>query len=174
MSTSPIATTEHKLTSSGLRRRHSQSILRLLTCFGACIVAINIVAAAYGYLRYDSVAAAYHMVRGERVLIDESVKELGTFRASDGAETAFRITNLSPVPIEVPGGTISCGCAVLKGLPLRIAPGDSGVVQVCVAPATYVKAESREDFVLDLEIVLFGTHSIRMPQLKVLGTIRYD
>jgi hypothetical protein len=142
--------------------------------FGLFVGIIVACVCGFGYLRYGSIFAVGYIIRGDAFLVDQSVVDLGEFTFAKGAESGFRITNLSGTEMEILGGRINCGCAELKGMPLRIEPGGVGVVCVVVRPQETDQLKKQAEKTLDLDVVLFSTSPKPFPKLKVVGTARYE
>jgi hypothetical protein len=72
--------------------------------------------------RFGSPRVALACARGDRVVVEPSLLNLGECGAGESRRLTYRIHNLSARPLGVMGGTTTCTCVATSGLPLVIEP----------------------------------------------------
>ncbi len=69
-------------------------------------------------------------LRGEQVRLSPFTAEAGSGSSGDWAEVEVTIKNDSAAPIQVMGGTADCSCVTIRGMPVKLASGESQTIPV--------------------------------------------
>lgn len=85
------------------------------------------------WLAVDQPADFLARLRGENVTIVPELCQLGEGKPGEERVYQVRLTNHSDRPVRVVGGTRSCACSVLHNLPITLAPGATGSLEVRVS-----------------------------------------
>jgi hypothetical protein len=83
-------------------------------------------------LAFANPAEALAWFRGEAITVDPAVSDVG--KGEPGEERTFRVqlTNRTNRPIRLVGGTTTCSCIATRDLPLALAEGETGAIEVSV------------------------------------------
>lgn len=109
-------------------------------------IVIGGIVAAIGWVASNPVLRGY--VTGAKVVLLENSVNLGEVTAGETRFVSVSLKNITSHPIEVCGGTTSCGCALVKGLPFEIPPGEIRSCEVEYRPRTADVGQARENLVL--------------------------
>jgi hypothetical protein len=73
---------------------------------------IALILASYGIQRFGSIGKAIAYVRGERLLMDEPIRDLGQVQSGQTVQLSYSVTNWTGKPITFVGIRSSCTCAI--------------------------------------------------------------
>ena len=133
------------------------------TAFAVAAITLGLVAAGV-YAAYGSVAVALADARGDPVAVDPSPLKVPLADPGSHVTQTIRLINLTGDPVDVTAARADCDCAEFTGLPLTLAPGGRGEVQLVLhTPRKAVGSYRRQ--------VAFET-SVGMVPLAVRGTVR--
>jgi hypothetical protein len=81
-------------------------------------------------LAFPGPAEALAWLRGEAITVEPVVSDVG--KGQPGEQQTFRVnlTNRTDRPVRLVGGTTSCRCTATNDLPLILAPGETGTIEV--------------------------------------------
>lgn len=96
--------------------RHRVRQISLFSCFVASSVLISTVAV----LRFGSLASGVAYLRGQRIVVDGAIRNLGDVQAGDERIISFSLANVTGRSIRVLGSRLTCGCTESRGLPQRL------------------------------------------------------
>jgi hypothetical protein len=102
----------------------------LKTAVGAAAFLI-LIAGAF-LMASDNPAKALARMRGESIVVEPGVSDVG--EGQIGAERAFqiRLTNYADQPIRIIGGTTTCSCIATNSLPISLEQGETRAIDVFV------------------------------------------
>ena len=133
------------------------------TTFGLAALTLGLVAVGV-YAAYGSVTVALADARGDPVAVDPSPLKVPLADPGSYVTQTIRLINLTGDPVDVTAAQADCDCAEFTGLPLTLAPGGRGEVQLILhVPSKAVSSYRRR--------VAFET-SVGMVPLAVRGTVR--
>ena len=92
--------------------------------------------------QFGSVGNGLAYLRGERLVVDGPVQDLGEVQPGQLYPLQFRFWNLSSRPVRLVGFQSSCGCTTPSRLPLVIAPSSSEDLSVAYKPSSEPGAQS--------------------------------
>jgi hypothetical protein len=112
----------------------SVSLSRLRRLLYFSIGSGALAAASLGVLAsiMGSTTKALSELRGEHLLVEPSVTQLGEGRRGEKRTFTVRIINNSSRPVRVVGGTTACSCVVTRQLPITIPSEGSQAIDVQV------------------------------------------
>lgn len=82
--------------------------------------------------QFGSLEAAAAYLRGERIVVDPGLVDVGTGAAGELREVRVEVANFTDRPVRVIGGTSDCSCGVTSKLPQTIPAGGRRAVDVTV------------------------------------------
>lgn len=144
------------------RNKHATSSVTHWILIAAIVLGIVFAAA---FLAFGSFAAALAWVRGERVVVEPLVTDLGTCELGERRIIQLRVANGDDAPVRIVGGTTTCNCVATQGLPVDIPIGEDRAVPVSVI----VTGESRE-FVQTVTLYVNG-QVMRMLQARIYARL---
>jgi hypothetical protein len=103
---------------------------------GLTVSIIVAIVAGYSIARFGSIGGALLVARGQSVLIDPTVLQFDQLDPNEIRQQSIVIRNHSAETVDVVLFEANCQCAVVKNLPMTIAPGQSAKVELdFLAPA---------------------------------------
>ncbi len=116
----------------------------------ACGLALAASAFAIFTWQHGSANAAIAHLRGETIVVEPNVVDLGSGPAGQFQTFALNITNYSDKTVRIVGGTSDCSCVSTDDLPVSVEPKQSNTIRVRVK-FTGSPGEFRRKFVLYCE-----------------------
>jgi hypothetical protein len=95
---------------------------------GAAVLLAGIV--GIFFLAFDNPLAALARLRGERIVVQPAVSDVGEGRAGDVHTFVVQLTNLTKKQVRILGGTTACSCVASNDFPLNLAPQSSISIRV--------------------------------------------
>ncbi len=89
----------------------------------AAVVVLAILTASL--LVFGGLRRAAHVIRGDRVLVDPTVVELGACRYGEQRELTLHVQNVGRDPVQIVAGGCGSGCMATGGFPFLVDPGES-------------------------------------------------
>jgi len=83
-------------------------------------------------LAFASPAEALAWLRGEAITAEPAVSDVGKGLPGEARVLRIRLSNRTPRLVRVVGGTTSCSCVASRDLPLTLAYGETGSINVVV------------------------------------------
>jgi hypothetical protein len=129
-------------------------------CLGCLAILFGLAVVIFG-----SPVSALAWLRGERVVLEPAVFDLGPCQTGERHAVELRLRNRSEEPVRAIGGTTSCVCVATKGFPIDVPPGEERTV-----PVDVVVTGNPGRFVQTVTIMLDGK-SLRMVQAQLRAQI---
>ncbi len=79
---------------------------------------------------FGSPSAALARFRGESITVEPTTTDVGDAVAGESKRFSIRLTNYADQHIRIVGGTTTCSCIATESLPMDLAPGATGAVDV--------------------------------------------
>ncbi|MBI3838367.1 MAG: hypothetical protein HY288_10605 [Planctomycetia bacterium] len=78
----------------------------------------------WGYAQFGDPAAGIEFLGGQRVFLTPAKADIGGGRLGERRNVKLSVSNWSASSLTVVGGTSSCACSAIEGLPLVVPAGD--------------------------------------------------
>jgi hypothetical protein len=79
---------------------------------------------------YGSVYETLLSIRGESLVVDPSLTELGAIHSGETRSFAVSLTNYNNHPVRIIGGTSDCNCIAISDLPLVVSSRSSRQITI--------------------------------------------
>jgi hypothetical protein len=106
-------------------RQDTRPVIRI----GIGIATILVAVATVSVLRYGSAQAAIARLRGDGLIVPETV-DFGAVRHGERVEQTVTVINFTGETVRIIGGSASCTCVTTADLPVTIPSGEATQVRV--------------------------------------------
>jgi hypothetical protein len=118
-----------------LKKHRGQEVPYSMRLRGILVVAIAsffFMLAVFGEViwMYGSVYETLLSIRGESLVVDPSLTELGAIHSGETRSFAVSLTNYNNHPVRIIGGTSDCNCIAISDLPLVVSSRSSRQITI--------------------------------------------